>query len=177
MNVLVLLFVMMTKSISQIYIQIFNEIAILISLTGIPYLLYTKILGYKIKKIKKTQIIVTIILKIVIFLGLIVFFDKSVVVHYLIIAFAEEMHFRTFQYEFLEKQLGAKKAVIISSVIFAFILHLNDPIWGNLVIRLPLGMILCLIQYKFGVTQKMLRKSIYEALFSFIIYNFYIAIL
>ena len=148
--------------------QILNETALFISLVVAPYLMYSRVLGHKFKKTDKKGVLPAVLLEAVVLLGLVAFYDKTVVLHYFVIAFAEEVHFRKFQYEFLENKVGMKKALIISSVIFAFVLHLNDPILGNLLIRLPLGVILCLIRYKFGLSKSIAVHWIYYVVVSMI---------
>lgn len=148
--------------------QILNELSLLVSLVVIPYCVYKKMLDYRMEKIEKKKAIVEILLETVIFVILSCFFEKTIVLHYLVIATAEEIHFRKFQYEFLKNKLGMKKALIISSAIFAFVLHLNDPILGNLMIRLPLGIVLCLIRYKFGISKSIAAHWIYDVIVSMV---------
>jgi membrane protease YdiL (CAAX protease family) len=93
-------------------------------------------------------------------------FKASTVLHYLVIAIAEEVHFRKFQFEYLKKQIGIWMAIIISSMIFAFIFHLNDSIIENFVIRLPLGIILGVVKLKFGLNKPIYIHWIYDVIVS-----------
>ena len=152
----------------QISVQVLNELAIFISLGVIPYIFYAKVSSINIKEIDRIKMIKAVLLETGIGLGLLFFYDYAVVGHFMIIAIAEELYFRVFQFNYLKEQLGVKKAIIISSVIFAFVLHMNDPILGNLLIRLPLGIVLCLIRYRFGVSKSIAAHWIYDVVVSMI---------
>lgn len=58
--------------------------------------------------------------------------------------------------------------IIISSIIFSFIFHLNDSFVGNLVIRFPLGIILGVIRLKFGLNKSIFVHWIYDVVVSVI---------
>lgn len=58
-----------------------------------------------------------------------------------IIAFSEEFLFR----HFLINDSNNKYILLISSLVFAFIVHINEPLFSNLLIRFPLGLVLGIV--------------------------------
>lgn len=62
----------------------------------------------------------------------------------LVIAISEEYLFRYY----LMDGSNSKSIIIISSLVFAFVVHSNEPFLSNLVIRFPLGAILGSVYYK-----------------------------
>lgn len=166
MNILILAAIMISNAFSGKYMNVLNELALLISIAGVPYILYTKVLGYEAPSLDKKKIIKDLWLYIAIGIILLFFFEKNAVLHFIVIAVAEEIHFRWFQYGYLEKNIGSKNAIIISSIIFAFVLHLNDNLILNLIIRLPLGIVLCLINNRFGIGKSIASHWIYDVIAS-----------
>ena len=166
MNILVLCSVMFGQHFGTGVVQVMNELSILIALAGIPYLIYKKIPDYEPGVISQKTAGKNILLGIAIGSSLLIINETSAVIHFLVVAFSEEVLFRVVQYRFLEKQIGVRKAIIFSSIIFAFVLHLNDPFIGNLLIRLPLGIVLCFLRYKFGVAKSVYAHWIYDVVIS-----------
>lgn len=76
--------------------------------------------------------------------------------------------FEKIQFDYLKKQMGIWMTIIISSIIFSFIFHLNDSFVGNLVIRFPLGIILGVIRLKFGLNKSIFVHWIYDVVVSVI---------
>lgn len=66
----------------------------------------------------------------------------SIVIKYSIVALGEELLFRYYIQNQLEKQFSILGATILQAVLFAFILHSGFPILLNLMIRVPSGIIL-----------------------------------
>ena len=64
-----------------------------------------------------------------------------IIIHYLAVTIGEEFVYRNLLPGLLSKKFNKVSAVIISSLLFALILHINEPILANLAIRLPLGLI------------------------------------
>lgn len=164
MNVCVLVAILIGKKFGGFIIQLMNEVAIASALIVVPFFLYKKILNLELKKtkIKKIDVVVYLLIGGI----LLTVFKASTVLHYLVIAIAEEVHFRKFQFEYLKKQIGIWMAIIISSMIFAFIFHLNDSIIENFVIRLPLGVILGVVKLKFGLNKSIYIHWIYDVIVS-----------
>ena len=166
MNVCVLLSIIMGKQFGGFMVQLMNKLAIVFALIVIPFFLYKKILNVELDniKIKYFDVVACLLIGGILF----VFFKASTVLHYLIIAIAEEVHFRKIQFDYLKKQMGIWMTIIISSIIFSFIFHLNDSFVGNLVIRFPLGIILGVIRLKFGLNKSIFVHWIYDVVVSVI---------
>jgi membrane protease YdiL (CAAX protease family) len=65
------------------------------------------------------------------------------IISVVVIAFSEEFLFRYFLID--DKTYFN---LMISSLVFAFVVHMNEPLMTNLVIRLPLGVVLGLVYIK-----------------------------
>ncbi|MDR3596028.1 type II CAAX endopeptidase family protein [Clostridium sp.] len=65
-----------------------------------------------------------------------------VFIHFMFIGISEEILSRGIIIHILSRNLSKIVSMIISSLIFAFILHSNEDILTNLIIRVPLGIIL-----------------------------------
>lgn len=70
------------------------------------------------------------------------------IVHYLIVATGEEYIYRHLLIGLLSKKMSIIISCILSSIVFAFILHNNEDFVTNLVIRLPLALMLSGIYVK-----------------------------
>ena len=92
--------------------------------------------------------------------------DKSLVLHFLVIGVSEETAFRLILNDYLEDQMGAGWALLITSIIFAFVLHLNESILGNLFFRLPLGFGLGFIKKRYGLGKAIAAHWIYDVVVS-----------
>ena len=68
----------------------------------------------------------------------------------MIVASSEEFLFRFVIYEILKKGFDKKQAIIIGSLLFSLILHLNVNIFINIVSKFPMSIILYLLYDKFG---------------------------
>ena len=68
----------------------------------------------------------------------------------MIVASSEEFLFRLVIYEILKKGFDKKQAIIIGSLLFSLILHLNVNIFINIVSKFPMSIILYLLYDKFG---------------------------
>ncbi|MGM9952549.1 MAG: lysostaphin resistance A-like protein [Intestinibaculum porci] len=68
--------------------------------------------------------------------------------HYDIICYSEEYVYRKLILNVLCTRLSKFLSIVISATLFAFILHINENIFINLLLRFPLGIILGLIATK-----------------------------
>ena len=68
----------------------------------------------------------------------------------MIVASSEEFLFRFVIDEILKKGFDKKQAIIIGSLLFSLILHLNVNIFINIVSKFPMSIILYLLYDKFG---------------------------
>ncbi|WP_416389358.1 CPBP family intramembrane glutamic endopeptidase [Paraclostridium bifermentans] len=72
----------------------------------------------------------------------------STIFHFYIVALGEEFIYRSLLINLLNKKFSTKMSLLISSILFAFILHINENIIVNMFIRLPLGIIFGIISIK-----------------------------
>lgn len=85
--------------------------------------------------------------------------QTALIVHTLIIAGTEEFLYRFF----LLNESKSTSMIVVSSVIFAFILHNNEPFLMNLCLRLPMGLFLGLVFVK--------RKDLLSCVILHYVYN------
>lgn len=85
-----------------------------------------------------------------------------------VIAFSEEYLFRNLIFKYLKRELGLLMAIIINSIVFAFLLHMNADLLMNLIVRLPLGIGLSLLKHYFGLGKAVLAHWLYNAIVTFI---------
>lgn len=71
--------------------------------------------------------------------------------HQMMISMCEEVLFRYIIYGLLRKHYKYGMAILITSILFGFILHLDYPLIDNLLIRMPLGIIFSILATKFGL--------------------------
>ncbi|MDR0690812.1 MAG: CPBP family intramembrane metalloprotease [Streptococcaceae bacterium] len=69
----------------------------------------------------------------------------NLITHYLVVACGEEYIYRHIIFKIVKANYNDWLAIIFSSVLFAFIAHLNEPIIDNLYYRLPMGIFLCIV--------------------------------
>ena len=87
------------------------------------------------------------------------------IIHYLIVAMGEEYIYRHLLISLLSKKMSVVISCIISSLVFAFILHNNEAFATNLIIRLPLGLVLSGIYVKTkSLSLPIIIHSIYNLL-------------
>ncbi len=79
--------------------------------------------------------------------------NNKMFVYYVAVGVCEETLFRNFLLNSMRDEYGEKKATILSSIIFAFLLHLNNPFFSNLLLRFPLSLLLSLIRRKLGYAE------------------------
>lgn len=141
----------------------------IISLGIIPFLL-ARLMGMKHQNQtfgKKLDYI--IFLTVIIFGNLLIRFNTSIsevdLLHLLIAAFCEELLYRWIIYNDLQVVSGTIVAILVNSLLFAFIGHINDDILDNLVFRLPIGFVLSVIRWKSGsILYSTLGHSVYNIL-------------
>ena len=69
----------------------------------------------------------------------------------MIIAMCEEFLFRFVIYRVLRKNYSYLLAILIGSLLFGVLLHLNYPLVDNLLVRFPLGLLFSLLATKLGL--------------------------
>ena len=92
-----------------------------------------------------------IVISIIIFLVNSLFIRSDEYFHQMIISMCEEILFRYIIYRLLRRDYGYTTTILLTSILFGFILHLDYPILDNLLIRTPLGILFSLLSTKFGL--------------------------
>ncbi|WP_051654378.1 CPBP family intramembrane glutamic endopeptidase [Kandleria vitulina] len=156
----ILLLLMITFSIIPVKTK---EISMLITLT-LPtiislYLLPKSLSKFLIKNknisIKEIIFTITFLLVFSIIYGLLFInkFDSLsmmiiIILHYSIVSLGEEYTYRTLILDVLKQKYKVWISIAISALLFSFILHINEDILINLLIRFPIGLILGYISNK-----------------------------
>ncbi|WP_420911378.1 CPBP family intramembrane glutamic endopeptidase [Kandleria vitulina] len=71
-----------------------------------------------------------------------------IILHYSIVSLGEEYTYRTLILDVLKQKYKVWISIAISALLFSFILHINEDILINLLIRFPIGLILGYISNK-----------------------------
>ncbi len=166
MNILILGSIVAGDRFGTTVVSFLNEMSILVSFTLVPYLFFTKVMQSRVNIPNKHQILMGMLFNILVLVILLATRDKSIVIHFLIIAVSEETAFRFILNDYLEDQMGAGWALLVTSIIFAFVLHLNESILGNLLFRLPLGFGLGFIKKRYGLGKAIAAHWVYDVLVS-----------
>lgn len=69
----------------------------------------------------------------------------------MIISISEEVLFRYIIYTIIRKNHSYRSTVLITSILFAFLLHMNYPLLDNLFIRMPFSIVFTMIATKLGL--------------------------
>ncbi|MEX2947625.1 CPBP family intramembrane glutamic endopeptidase [Staphylococcus warneri] len=94
--------------------------------------------------------------------------DYLITFYFLCVAIGEEYLFRHIIYKILSKEFNILLISIIGSILFAFLLHLNEPFLINLVNRFPSSIILYLIRYKINLNFSIITHWIYNLLLTYL---------
>lgn len=106
----------------------------------------------------------------IIFILVFYFFDDfKLTLFYLTIAMGEEYLFREVVYKILLNNFSFINSIIIGSLLFSLLLHLNESIITNLLIRFPSSILLYLLRYAFGLRASISIHWIYNILVSKVI--------
>ena len=92
-----------------------------------------------------------IVISIIIFLVNSLFIRSDEYFHQMIISMCEEFLFRYIIYRLLRRDYSYTTTILLSSLLFGFILHMDYPILDNLLIRTPLGIVFSVLSTKFGL--------------------------
>ena len=169
LNFTVVIFAIIFNNLGDNAIILSTDLAMIVSLIVFPLVIHAKFLGdlrfYHItwKKIVDFNVII------IFFILLCKFFPTIYVLHFLAVSISEETFSREIQFKYLYERIGKINAIIITSIIFAFILHLNEKFIENLIIRLPLGLALCIIRNKLGLLKSILGHWFYNLIIIFVV--------
>ena len=79
------------------------------------------------------------------------FLGSEEYLHQMIISSCEEFLFRFTIYKILRKNYSYIVSILIASLLFGIVLHLNYPILDNLLLRAPMGILFSVLATKFGL--------------------------
>ncbi|MCG1145664.1 CPBP family intramembrane metalloprotease [Staphylococcus epidermidis] len=88
--------------------------------------------------------------------------DYKLITFYFFIALGEEFLFREVVFNILLNNFNLLISISIGSLLFALILHLNESLESNLLIRFPSSIILYVIRYKFKLSFSIITHWIYN---------------
>ncbi len=161
LNVLVISSVYLNKIFPEKISILILAASIIISLAVVPKILYEKIEGFSSPISIDLR---SILFFIIVFTILVKFVGFNLTVHFLAVGISEEVLFRHLHLKYLEPIVGQKVAVIYTSLLFAFLLHMGEPVLANLLVRLPIGVGLALIRIRFGLNSAITCHWIYDIL-------------
>lgn len=95
-----------------------------------------------------------------------VYFKSSSPLHHLIIATCEEYLFRYIILNILDKSMTKYQSIVVNSLLFSLILHLNYSFIDNLLFRFPLSLLLCMISKKYGLKYSIATHWLYNLVVS-----------
>lgn len=94
--------------------------------------------------------------------------DYLIKFYFLCVAIGEEYLFRHIIYKILSKEFNIVLISIIGSILFAFLLHLNEPFLINLINRFPSSIILYFIRYNINLSFSIITHWIYNLLLTYL---------
>lgn len=118
----------------------------------VPYLISSKLYAISYNKIRFN--IIHFIFPFVPLVAIFTYgFDQtfSNSIHNLIVAISEEFLCRFLIFNILYTKFSFRSAIIITSVLFGIVLHLESGILNDLIVKVPVGIILQLIYCKWGM--------------------------
>ncbi|EPF4498134.1 CPBP family intramembrane glutamic endopeptidase [Enterococcus faecium] len=166
------LFVVLTMLVSKIYFfdDIFFQMSVptIISIFLIPYMInrYHKI-RYTCYISSRNIIVVLTSMCISFFVVYLVYNQSNLVLlcfHFFLVAISEEYLYRGIIYFRLSEEIRSEIfVVLISSCIFAFLGHMGEPFYYNLIYRFPLGILFGFLRVKTGgITYPIIVHAFYN---------------
>ncbi|PTH44422.1 CPBP family intramembrane metalloprotease [Staphylococcus capitis] len=149
--------------ISEYFEYLSLNLAIILSFIIIPTYL-SSIFNYKTNPLKLLSKKNLLSYFIVLLILLVYVSDYQLIAFYFFIALGEEFLFREVIFNILLKSFNLKITIFIGSLLFALILHLNESLISNLLIRFPSSIILYFIRYKFKISFSIIIHWIYNIL-------------
>lgn len=129
----------------------------------IPILVLKSLIGFNYSILNifnlKRFLIYTIIIFIVLSLCSI---NIEEIIHPFIVATCEEFLFRGLMFSLLLNKFTKFKSIVIGSLIFSLLLHLNGNFVGNFLTKFPSSIILYLVRDKFGLPEAIITHWLYN---------------
>lgn len=128
-----------------------------------PTILLHRLIGFNysiinIFNIKRFLIYIVIIFTILLFFSI----KIEDIIHPFVVATCEEFLFRGLFFSLLLSKFPKFKAILIGSLIFSLLLHLNGNFVGNFLTKLPTSIILYLIRDKVGLQESIVVHWLYN---------------
>ena len=97
-----------------------------------------------------------------------VFLDVAweLLIYYIAVGIAEEFLFRLMITDYLNSRMSRVMAIFCSALLFSVVFHMNYSFFDNLCLRLPLGLILAVINEKVGYPEACSIHAIYDIVVS-----------
>ena len=86
----------------------------------------------------------------------------ELLIYYLAVGVAEEFLFRLVLTDYLNSKMSRIMAICWSALLFAVVFHMNYSFLSNICLRLPLGLLLALINDKMGFPEACAAHAIYD---------------
>lgn len=101
-------------------------------------------------------------LAVTLFLADLLFFKTGESFNQLIIATSEEFLFRYLVYNILRHSMTKWQSIVINSLLFALVLHLNYDVVDNLLLRFPLALLFSYLSQRFGLQYAIASHWLYN---------------
>lgn len=105
---------------------------------------------------------IAVILAAILVIADLVYFKTGESLNQLVIATSEEFLFRYVIFRILQKDMSLLQTIVVNSLIFALVLHLNYSLVDNLLLRFPFSVALSYISYKFGLQYSIASHWLYN---------------
>ncbi|SCT43468.1 type II CAAX endopeptidase family protein [Staphylococcus caeli] len=128
-----------------------------------PTILLHRLIGFNYSAIYMFSI-KRFLIYIVIIFTILLFFSIKIedIIHPFVVATCEEFLFRGLFFSLLLSKFSKFKAILIGSLIFSLLLHLNGNFVGNFLIKFPTSIILYLIRDKVGLQESIVVHWLYN---------------
>ncbi|REI03476.1 CPBP family intramembrane glutamic endopeptidase [Staphylococcus felis] len=128
-----------------------------------PTILLHRLIGFNYSVIYMFSMKPFLIYIVIIFTILLFFSIKTEdIIHPFIVATCEEFLFRGIFFSLLLSKFSKFKAILIGSLIFSLLLHLNGNFIENFIIKFPASIILYLIRDKLGLQESIVVHWLYN---------------
>ncbi|MGJ5703072.1 CPBP family glutamic-type intramembrane protease [Staphylococcus equorum] len=128
-----------------------------------PTILLHRLIGFNYSAIYMFSI-KRFLIYIVIIFTILLFFSIKIedIIHPFVVATCEEFLFRGLFFSLLLSKFSKFKAILIGSLIFSLLLHLNGNFVGNFLTKFPTSIILYLIRDKVGLQESIVVHWLYN---------------
>ncbi|EGQ4393395.1 CPBP family intramembrane metalloprotease, partial [Staphylococcus pseudintermedius] len=148
--------------INNLYIIILG-ITMVVGFIFIPTVILKRLIGFNTSPIRLINIYKFLMYIILIFVVSLFYSVKmEEIIHPFVVATCEEYLFRGLFFSLLLTKFSKFKSIIIGSLIFSLLLHLNGNFIENLLIKFPTSVILYIIREKIGLQESIVVHWLYN---------------